>query len=131
MRKGIAIVSLIGSLFTGLTACKTPESKLMGNWKLVDNWSELEGDYAPRKDDTNYSTYHNYQKEALEDVVFFYGRKTTGTIDSKGDTANVYPYYIEEETKIVMPHQTVFYELKGKDTLLIKIGAESQLFIKK
>lgn len=131
MHKSIGIVSIVGALLVGTIACNTPESKLIGDWKLVDNWSELEGDFAPRKDDSNYYTYHNYQKEALENVVFFYGRKMTGTIDSKGDTATLYPYYIEEESKIVMPHQTVFYELKGKDTLLIKIGAESQLFIKK
>lgn len=131
--KEVVKMFLLMVVFVGLLSCGAshPKPELIGNWKMIDNWSLAEGDYVPRKEDSNYQEFHEMQQESLEDFTFFYGKEYLGTVDKNGDTANLYPYEVQEDSFLLWSDQTETIKLSSKDTLLRKRGLEYQLFVRK
>lgn len=125
------LIFSVGILILASCGSSHPQPQLIGNWTMVDNWSEIPNDFAPMKEDPEYEEYHLMQKELLKDVVFFYGKEFKGTIDQNGDTANYSPYIIEEDSIIVDPQQREIIRMVDKDSLLIIRGYEYSLLIRK
>lgn len=126
-------IFLLMVVFTVLLSCSSshPMPEIIGNWRMVDNWSLVEGDYVPRKEDSNYQAFHEMQEEQLKDFTFFYGKEYFGTVDKNGDTANFYPYVIQEDSLLFWSDQREIIRLTSEDTLLRKRGLEYQLFVRK
>ncbi len=130
---GVFKILLMMVVFVGLLSCGAshPKPDLIGNWEMIDNWSLVEGDFVPQKDDSNYQAFHEMQQENLEDFTFFYGKEYLGTVDKNGDTANLYPYEVQEDSFLMWSNQTEIIKISSTDTLLKKRGLEYQLFIRK
>lgn len=127
----VALIALVILLSISSCGNRPPQPALIGNWTMVDNWSEVPNDYAPMKEDPDYEKHHLLQQELLKDVVFFYGKEYRGTIDQNGDTANYTPYWIEEDSIIVDRQQREIIRKVDRDSLIIIRGYEYSLFVRK